>query len=148
MTEGLVAQAAVGLTVGALVHLAQGDIAEQVEHLLLLRLVLVERLPGVVVDVLQLLGRHVLGLEHHLTGVIVVPVKVEDTALAQQVVVNLRVGERCQHGKLRQVKVYLAQEVDEPLAVVLGLVVESQEDSTFNTNAVVMVALHAFLNIV
>ena len=148
MSEGLIAQTAVRLSVGALVHLAKRYFAEQIEHLLLLRLILIERLPGIVVNVLQLLGCHVLGLEHHLSGIVVVPVEIEDAALSQQVVVGLGMREGREHGELSQVEVYLAQEVDEPLAVVLGLIVQSEQDGALHSDAVVVVALHTFLDIV
>ena len=88
------------------------------------------------------------GLIHHLTGVVVIPVEVEDAALAQQVVMALGVRKRSKNGELGQVKVNLTQKVDEALDVVLGLVVEPEKDGAFHPNAIVMIALHTLLDVV
>ena len=77
-----------------------------------------------------------------------VPVEIEDAALAQQVVVALGVRERRKNGKLGQVKVDFAQEINQLLDVVFGLVIEAEEDGTLHTNPIVMVAFYALLDVV
>ena len=77
-----------------------------------------------------------------------VPVEVEDAALAQQVVVTLGVWEGCKNGELGQVEVDFAEEVDETLDVVFGLVVETKEDGAFHADAIIMIAFHALLDVV
>ena len=77
-----------------------------------------------------------------------VPVKVEDTSLSQQVVVGLRMRKRRQDGELRQVEIDLAEEINQALTVVLGLVVEAKKDGTLYPDAVIVIALHTLLDIV
>ena len=65
------------------------------------------------------------GLIYHLAGVVMIPVVVEDTALAHQVVVGLGVRERSQNGELGQVQIDLQEEVNQAEDVVFGLVVKT-----------------------
>ena len=89
-----------------------------------------------------------LGLEHHLTGIVMVPVKIKDTALTQQVIVSLGMRERSHYRELGQIQVNLTQEVNQTLYVILGLVIQSQQDGTLNAYAIVMITLNTLLDVV
>ena len=86
---------------------------------------MIEGAPGVLIKFLQAFRTHVLGLIHHLSGVVMIPVVVEDTALAHQVVVGLGVRERSQNGELGQVQIDLQEEVNQAEDVIFCLVVET-----------------------
>ena len=121
---------------------------EEAEHLLLLTLVVIERVPGVFVELLKPFGGHLFGVEDDLPGVVVIPIEVEDAPLAEVVVVALGVGEGRHDGELGQVEVDLEEEVDEALDVVFRLVVEAQQDGALDADAVVVVTLDALADVV
>ena len=58
------------------------------------------------------------------------------------------VREWCEDGKLCQIQIYLAKEVDEAFDVVFCLIIKAKEDGAFDAYAVVVVTFYTFFDII
>ena len=68
--------------------------------------------------------------------------------MTQQIVITLGMRERSHYGKFGQVQINLSQEIDQTFTIVLRLIVESQKDGTLYTDAIIVITLYTFLNII
>ena len=112
----------------------------ELEHFIILRLVAVEHVPGIIVQLLQALGRYVPGLKNNPVAGVVIPVIARDASLTVHIIKCLRVRKRCQHGEFCHIKLYLKQKIDEPLDGVLGVIVKAKQYGALNGYAVVVIA--------
>ena len=77
-----------------------------------------------------------------------IPVEIEDTSLTQVIVISFRMRERRHDGKFGQIKVDFEQKIDKPFDIVLRLAIDTEQDRSLYSDAMIMVTFHTLLDII
>ena len=92
---------------GVIRHFLFNHPLKQLEHLQFLGFILIERIPGIIEEFLQFIGRQLLGMIDHLVGGIIIPVVRKDPVSLLEIIIGLGVGKGGQYRKFSQIKLDL-----------------------------------------
>ena len=87
-------------------------------------------------------------MKYHFVGGIIIPVIGNNSVLLFQIIVGFGMGERSQHGELGNIQLNFKQKVDELLDTVFGVMIQAQQNSALNTDAIIVVSFNPVTNII
>ena len=132
--------------IGSIVHFTPDNLLEQLTHLDLVATISIESVPGVVIHFLQFVRAHLLRLEDDLVCSILQPIIGQDAPFLLHLGPNRRMGERSHNGEFGNVEFNLHEEIDQALDIIFILIIGTEDNRSFNADAMLLEALDPVTN--
>ena len=121
---------------------------EQFGHFYSLRFIVIKGVPSIIKQLLQFFRAHKLWLVDYPVGGKLIPVFGDDAVLPVQFLISFGMRKGRQHGEFGKIEFDLQEKIDEAFNIFFGMAVKSEEYGAFHHDAVIVVALDPFFDLV